>query len=136
MCDCSDLIGRPYKLNATPTDQAIDCIQLVYEVHHRLGIKNPTFRQSWYTASFPTIARDLLHWGNRIDEPQYDGDVVLLPQDRAFGVTWQGGILYINGATQKVAWCPISALSVSPSCPTSASSLKCWAFRGKSTNNS
>jgi hypothetical protein len=47
-----------------------------------------------------------LTWGRRIAEPAYDGDILLLKQDRmAFAVVWSHGILYINNRMEKVAWC-------------------------------
>ena len=110
-----DLIGRPYRLGADGSGEEIDCIHLVYTVLDRLGIETPPFRQDWYAASRITIARDLLHWGRRVAQPTYDGDVALLPQEvAAFAVTWQSGLFYINRDLQQVAWCPIGAL---PTCP-------------------
>lgn len=103
--DCSDLIGRPYRLGADGTENEIDCIHLVYEVLKRHSIPTPPFQHSWYSASRIQIARDLLRWGKRVERPTYDGDVLLLRQERlAFAVTWQTGILYINRHLGKVAW--------------------------------
>ena len=114
MCDCSDLVGVPYRRGADGTDGAIDCIHLVYAVLERLEIRTPAFRQEWYEAGWRDIARDLLKWGYRIPGPRYDGDVLLFPQSaQAFGVTWHAGILYINQMTKRVAWCPVS--NVTPS---------------------
>jgi hypothetical protein len=105
-CDCSDLIGLPYRLGADGTDGAIDCIHLVYEVTRRAGIEMPTFNPDWYEASKWQVLRDLLKWGERVSGPLYDGDIVLIPQDSwAFAVTWQTGILYINRQLERVAWC-------------------------------
>ena len=106
-----DLIGKPYALGADGKDSAIDCIHLVYAVLHRLSIPAPPFDHSWYEASDRRILRALLTWGNRVDIPRYDGDVVLLREKTtAFAVTWQTGILYINRHTEKVAWSPMSML--------------------------
>lgn len=111
MCDCSDLIGRPYRLGADGTRQEIDCIHLVYEVLHRLAIPTPTFNPSWYDGDRKQIVRELRAWGNRVKRPEYDGDVLLIVQQGwAFAVTWQKGILYINRHLNQVAWCPIAAI--------------------------
>jgi cell wall-associated NlpC family hydrolase len=107
MSGCVELIGRPYRLGADGTgeDGAIDCIHLVYAVLAELDIPTPAFNPAWYSASRRRVARDLLHWGRRLAEPRYDGDVLLLPQDQmAFAVAWSQGILYINRFTQRVAW--------------------------------
>jgi hypothetical protein len=110
MSDCSDLIGYRYRLGATGKDGEIDCIHLVYTVLGRLHIPTPAFNPAWYTASRIQIARDLLQWGERISDPSYDGDVLLLKQGTtAFAVTWQAGILYICPNTEKVNWCPLAA---------------------------
>jgi len=109
--DCSDLIGRPYRLGADGKSDHIDCIHLVYEVLKRLGIATPPFDKSWYEGDKRQITRDLLGWGYRVDRPEYDGDILLLREDSwAFAVTWQTGILYINRHTEKVAWSPMSML--------------------------
>ena len=58
------------------------------------------------------VLRDLLAWGCRVPQPVYDGDVVLIPQDRwAFAVTWEQGILHINRLSERVAWCPLANLT-------------------------
>ena len=109
-----DLIGRPYRLgaNGTGADGAIDCIHLVYVVQERLGIPMPLFKDEWYGQSIRQYGRDLLKWGSRIDEPGYDGDVLLLDQgDPVFAVVWSRGCLYINRHLKAVAWCPIGTLS-------------------------
>jgi hypothetical protein len=99
------LIGRPYRLGADGSGLEIDCIHLVYEVLRRMEIPAPLFNAGWYEASKWEVARDLLKWGARVAQPQYDGDVLLLRQERlAFAVTWQTGILYINRHLEKVAW--------------------------------
>ncbi len=108
MCDCADLVGMRYKLGADGSNGEIDCIHLVYTVLSRLGITTPAFKPSWYNASKVSIARDLLHWGNRVDRPEYDGDVLLLlERTTAFAVTWQTGILYICPHLLKVNWSPL-----------------------------
>ena len=111
-----DLIGKPYILGADGTgpDGAIDCIHLVYVVLERMGIPTPEFQDDWYNQSVRQYGRDLLKWGTRVDEPQYDGDVLLLDQgDPVFAVVWSKGCLYINSHLKAVAWCPISIVSSS-----------------------
>lgn len=106
MSDCGDLIGLRYRLGADGTNGEIDCINLVYEVLRRCQIPAPEFKAEWYEASWRTIARDLLTWGRRVPHAAYDGDVLLLKQNaRAFAITWQRGILYINRQTERVNWC-------------------------------
>lgn len=108
-----DLIGKPYELGANGDGDTIDCIHLVYIVLARLNIPTPPFNPCWYEASDQRIARDLLKWGNRVDNPQYDGDVVLVKQSSAaFAITWQTGLLYINQDLKAVAWCPIGMLPI------------------------
>ena len=109
-----DLIGRPYRLgaNGAGADGAIDCIHLVYVVQERLGIPMPPFKDEWYGQSIRQYGRDLLEWGSRIDQPGYDGDVLLLDQgDPVFAVVWSRGCLYINRHLKAVAWCPIDGVS-------------------------
>ena len=109
-----DLIGRPYRLgaNGTGADGAIDCIHLVYVVQERLGIPMPPFKDEWYGQSIRQYGRDLLKWGSRIDQPGYDGDMLLLDQGNpVFAVVWSRGCLYINRHLKAVAWCPIGTLS-------------------------
>ena len=109
-----DLIGRPYRLGADGTgpDGAIDCIHLVYTVLERMEIPTPAFQADWYNQSVRQYGRDLLKWGTRVDEPQYDGDVLLLDQgDPVFAVVWSKGCLYINRHLKAVAWCPIGTMS-------------------------
>lgn len=111
MCDCSDLIGRPYHLGADGTDTQIDCIHLVYTVLERLGIPTPAFDPTWYDSDLKTILKAIKNWGSRVAQPEYDGDVVLLRQKGwGFAVVWQKGILYINGELQRVAWSPLCGL--------------------------
>lgn len=112
MSDCSDLIGLRYRLGADGTNGEIDCIHLVYTVLTRLQIPTPDFNPAWYDCGWRAIARDILRWGVQVDVPEYDGDVLLLRQDtKAFAVTWQTGILYINRQLEKVAWCPTSSIT-------------------------
>ena len=105
MSHCGDLIGVPYRLGSDGSDGSIDCIHLCYRVLERVGIEAPEFKESWYEASKWTICRDLMRWGVRVEKPAYDGDILLLrQQSKAFAVTWQTGILYINPHIEKVAW--------------------------------
>lgn len=113
MSGCVDLIGRPYRLGADGADNdgAIDCIHMVYAALADMGIPTPVFKVSWYDASRRQIARDLLTWGRRIPNAVYDGDVLLLRQDRpVFAIAWSQGALYVNMALEKVAWCRTEVL--------------------------
>ena len=108
-----DLIGRPYRLGAdgSDPDRAIDCIHLVFEVLDRLAITRPQLDPAWYTASKRVVLKALSGACFRIERPQYDGDVVLLPhKNYAFGVTWQSGILYTAAIVERVNWVPFHAL--------------------------
>ena len=105
----------PYELGADGSNGKIDCIHLVYHALEDIGVPTPAFNPAWYTASTKSVLRDLLRWGYRVDRPTYDGEVILLPQDRwAFAAVWNQGILHINKLNNKVAWCPLSALSNAP----------------------
>lgn len=112
MSDCADLVGLRYRLGADGSNGEIDCIHLVYTVLDRLGIATPAFKPSWYNASHRSVVRELLHWGNRVACPEYDGDVLLItPGAWAFAVVWLNGVLYINTELQKVSWCSFQQLS-------------------------
>ena len=113
MYGCADLIGKPYRLGAdgSDSDGAIDCIHMVYAAQNDMGIVMPSFKASWYEASRREIARDLLRWGRRIPKASYDGDILLLQQDRPiFAVAWSQGALYISPKPEQVAWCRIEVL--------------------------
>ena len=89
----------------------IDCIHLVYAVLDYLGMPTPEFRASWYEASDRQILRDCVSWGERIKEPQYNGDVVLINSDSVvFGVVWDHGILIVSAMTERVIWQPLGRL--------------------------
>jgi hypothetical protein len=110
--ECFDLIGLRYRLGADGSNGEIDCINLVYRALERMQIPTPTFKPEWYAMPTRAVLRDLLAWGHRVDAPAYDGDVMLIPQDRwAFAVTWQQGILHINRSSERVAWCPLASLT-------------------------
>ena len=107
MSDCVDLIGLRYRLGADGSNGEIDCIHLVFKVLERCGIDAPPFNPDWYSSSKTKVCRDLLRWGYRVDQPKYDGDVLLLKEDAwIFAVTWQTGILYINRQLGIVTWAP------------------------------
>lgn len=108
---CIDLIGMDYCLGGDGTSRQIDCINLVYITLKEVGIATPPFNHGWYEMPTRQVLRHLLQWGKRIDHLGYDGDVVLLPQDRwAFAAVWNQGILHISSLTKQVAWCPFWAL--------------------------
>lgn len=112
MSNCLDLIGLRYRLGADGSQGEIDCIHLVYEVLRRCDIATPGFQHSWYEASTVKVCRDLLGWGYRIEQPAYDGDVLLLKEENwAFAVTWQTGILYVNSRLGFVTWAPVSSFT-------------------------
>lgn len=118
-----DLLGMPYELGAHPSSGKTDCINLVYEVRTRLDLPCPPLRSEWYSGSQVMVLRALLTWGVRVQDPLYDGDVALAPQNSwAFGVVWQSGILRISKLSKAVAWSPIES-----------NSTRCHYFRGKSS---
>jgi hypothetical protein len=99
------LIGKAYELGADGSGDKIDCIHLVYTVLKYLNIPTIPFNQDWYSASSRQVIKDLRQWGCRVPFPLYDGDVTLDKNPNwAFGVVWEGGILYINHLLQEVAW--------------------------------
>lgn len=105
---CFDLIGLRYRLGADGSDGTIDCIHLVTAVLDRMGLEHPPITAEMYEASQQQIARWLLTWGDRVSQPSYDGDVLLLPSERpAFGIVWNGGILSINQTSEVVQWTPL-----------------------------
>jgi len=108
-----DLIGRPYQLGARggESDRAIDCIHLVFAVHDRLGLWHPPTNPAWYGENKMLVGRDILKTWRRIEEPVYDGDVLMTAHPRvAFSVFWDQGCLYINQHLQAVAWCPLGMI--------------------------
>ena len=108
------LLGKSYELGADGSGSSIDCIHLCVAVLDDLGIKRPLVNQDWYKMSRLGIVRELLHWGNRINKPLYDGDIILFSKEaHAFGVTWQQGALYINDLSKVVQWCPLHLIGPS-----------------------
>ena len=76
-----------------------------------MNVSTPVFKQTWYSAKLITIARDLLQWGDRVAEPLYNGDVVLLDASAVvFGVVWDRGILVVSEASKQVQWHPLERL--------------------------
>ena len=124
-----DLIGRPYRLGADGSDPdgALDCIHLVYTALERMAIPTPAFNPTWYDSPWRPVLKALNTWGFRIQRPQYDGDVVLIPQQTfAFGVAWQDGILFTAAMVNRVEWRPFRAF------PT----RRCWRNASSHTNAS
>jgi hypothetical protein len=117
--DCIDLIGQRFAWGE------LDCIHLVYRVLERMEIPTPPFDSRWYERNPHRIGRALLRWGKRIQDPTYDGDVLLLIGEQlSFAVVWQGGILYMNQRTEAVDWCPMRREMIAHAfryCPSSAS---------------
>ena len=104
---CSHLIGKRYEFGAN--GEAVDCIALVIQALDSMGIDNPGLKRDWYSMNLTGICRELDRYTDRVKEPTYNGDVVLITGDPvAFGVVWQGGILYINRLVMAVDWKPIS----------------------------
>ena len=59
-----------------------------------------------------------MSWGFRVKTAEYDGDILLLPQQSwAFAVTWQNGVLYINRQSEKVAWSSVRLFQELPLLP-------------------
>ena len=99
----------PYRLGGG--DGHIDCIQMVFLALHQMEIPTPIFSNEWYEQPRFRHLRDLLKWGDRVNEATYNGDVLLFSgQGPMFGVIWDDGALHINAMTEKVAWCPMSNL--------------------------
>ena len=108
---CSHLIGKRYEYGSN--GETIDCIALVIQALDHMRITNPGLKQEWYGMSMAGICRELNQYTERIKEPTYDGDVVLITGDPvAFGVVWQSGILYINRTAMAVDWKPIRNVSI------------------------
>jgi hypothetical protein len=100
---CDHLIGRRYQR----------CHQLVLEAMQAMGLDAPSDQPDWYSLGMKGILREVKKYGDAVDAPAYDGDVVLLASDPpALGVTWQNGILYLNRLTGTADWKPVSALTI------------------------
>lgn len=111
---CERFIGMRYRLGADGRDGEIDCIHLTYQVLAELGVPTPQFEPDWYDSDARTILKAINSWGERIERPGYDGDVLLLSDSAvswAFSVVWQNGILYINRDLNQVKWSPLHMLS-------------------------
>jgi hypothetical protein len=108
---CSQLIGKEYSYGEN--GEKVDCISLVFQALDIMGIENPGVQKCWYTMSIREIFGQVSIYAHWVDEPTYDGDIVLLASDPlAFGVVWKAGILYINQTIMKVDWKPVSYLSI------------------------
>ena len=107
---CSHLIGKRYEFGSN--GHTVDCISMVIQALDYMEIRNPGLKPGWYGMSPFGICRELNQYTDRIKQPTYDGDVVLITGDPvAFGVVWQQGILYINRLAMAVDWKPISSVS-------------------------
>ena len=80
------------------------------------------------------MGKDLLKWGRRIDQPEYDGDILVQPNPRGFSVVWQAGVLHISPLTKAVHWLPLSTMAPH-CCRMSGNSLRLSAFRSRSIAN-
>ena len=108
---CSHLIGKRYEYGSNGA--TVDCIALVIQALDSMGIDNPGVKREWYGMKLGPICRELKQYTYRINKAAYDGDVVLLAGfPVAFGVVWQGGILYINQWVKAVDWQPIDRFSI------------------------
>ena len=123
------LIGTPYVLGET------DCIWMTLTVLKSLGIDAPPLNPDWYQMPPIRWARDLLAWGNRIDEPVYDGDVLVAPYPAGFCVVWRGGLFHICRERNAVSWSPLTLLNGNFSLMSGASSRP-WVLRSKSIGKS
>lgn len=110
---CRDLIGLRYVPHANGENGEIDCIFMVYAALRSMRIPTPPFNTDWWTANPEVILRALSEWGYRITRPDYDGDVLVLPDQEtgwSFGVVWQTSFLHINRQRKRVVASPISDL--------------------------
>ena len=108
---CEHLIGKQYAFGSNGIK--VDCIALVIQALESMGIENPGLKAEWYEMSPFAICRELNHYTDRIKQPTYDGDIVLLSGEPiAFGVAWQGGILFINRLAMAVDWKPTAQLQI------------------------
>ena len=108
---CSELIGKPYEFGTN--GDTVDCIALVIQALDLMGVDNPGVKSDWYEMNARQIIGELAKYTEKIPEPSYDGDIVIIAgSPPAFGVAWQGGILYINRAAMKVDWRPASKLQI------------------------
>ena len=66
-----------------------DCLWLTLTVLQALEIPAPTYNPEWYLMSTQGWLRELLLWGDHIDMPTYDGDVIIEARERAFCIVWR-----------------------------------------------
>ena len=90
MSDLIELVGVPYEYGKT------DCIYITLKALELMGIDAPPLNRDWYDMSYRGWAKDLIRWGNRVDQPTYDGDVIVSPEPAGFSVVWNHGILQTN----------------------------------------
>lgn len=108
---CSQLIGKPYVYGTN--GETVDCIALVIQALDLMGIDNPGVKSGWYEMTAREIIGELNLYTERISQPTYDGDIVIIAgTPPAFGVAWQSGILFINRQSMRVDWKPASLLSI------------------------
>lgn len=128
MSDLHDLLGVPYEYGKT------DCIYLTLKALERMGIDAPPLNRDWYEMSYRSWAKDLIRWGERVNEPSYDGDVIVCPEPAGFCVVWNQGILQTNRSLGRATWLPLKCFDFR--CfHTSETSLRHWAFRKRNIEN-
>jgi len=101
-----------FVMGADGTDREIDCIHMCLYALDAMGISRPELNPVWYKTSALTHLRALRKWGERVERPIYDGDILwcggLGP---TFAVVWDQGILHINHHSKTVKWCPLDRLT-------------------------
>ena len=123
MYDLIDLIGTPYVYGQT------DCIHLTLTALERMGIDAPPLDRRWYEMPIRQWARDLIKWGERVDRPSYDGDVIVSPEP-GFSVVWNQGILLTSQTAGKASWYPLKSMNSLYS-HTSTTSSQRWVYRSR-----
>ena len=69
----------------------VDCIALVIQALDLMGIDNPGVKPTWYDMSAEIIG-ELNRYTERIAEPAYDGDIVVIAgSPPAFGLHGRAG---------------------------------------------
>ena len=107
---CSELIGKPYEFGTN--GDTVDCIALVIQALNLMGVDNPGVKSDWYEMNARQIIGELANYTEKIPEPSYDGDIVIIAGSPPAFELHGSGILYINRAAMKVDWRPACKLPI------------------------
>ena len=108
----SELLGMKFVMGADGTDRKIDCIHMCLYALDQFNIPRPDLNPDWYQTGAMTHLRAMRKWGERINQPDYNGDILWCGgSGPTFAVVWDQGILHINHLSETVHWCPVDRIS-------------------------